>query len=192
MLSPGMSEAAKGASGKKRARGGQGEPATAANPEAAPRRHWLMKSEPDVFSIEDLERTPSEPWDGVRNYQARNFMRDEMRVGDLVLFYHSNAKPPGVVGVARVHSEAYPDPTQFDPSSSYHDPKSSPEAPRWFLVEVAHVETFERVVPLDELKAAPELGDMLVVQRGQRLSVQPVEPRHFQHVLRMANAKTRP
>ncbi len=154
-----------------------------------------MKSEPDVFSIDDLERRGREPWDGVRNYQARNFMRDEMAVGDLVLFYHSNASPPGVAGIAKVASAAYPDPTAFDPDSGYYDPKSDPDDPRWWLVDVGFVERFAEIVSLDALKHAAkpgtELDGMLVVRRGQRLSVQPVEKPHFAAVLRMAGAKTR-
>ncbi len=152
-----------------------------------------MKSEPDVFSIDDLEQCKREPWDGVRNYQARNFMRDEMAVGDLVLFYHSNAKPPGVAGVARIASAAYPDPSAFDPDSKYYDPKSDPDDPRWWLVDVEFVEKFAELVSLDALKAAAkaDLDGMLVVRRGQRLSVQPVEKDHFRGVLRMAKAKTK-
>jgi predicted RNA-binding protein with PUA-like domain len=151
-----------------------------------------MKSEPDSFSIADLERRGREPWDGVRNFQARNFMR-EMVVGDLVLFYHSNATPPGVAGIARVTTVAYPDPSAFDPDSKYYDPKSDPDDPRWWLVEVEFVEKFVEVVSLDALKAAAkdELEGMLVVRRGQRLSVQPVEKHHFARVLRMAGARTR-
>ena len=152
---------------------------------------WLMKSEPDVFSIGDLEREGSTPWDGVRNYQARNYMRDMMAIGDLVLFYHSNTSPPGVVGVARVVREAYPDPTAFDETSEVYDPKSSPAAPRWFLVDVGFVERWPRTVPLDELKADPALAEMLVVQRGQRLSIQPVEPVHFRHVLALGGGRCR-
>ncbi|NVB41433.1 EVE domain-containing protein [Pseudenhygromyxa sp. WMMC2535] len=158
------------------------------------RRYWLMKSEPEVFSIDDLERVSSEGWDGVRNYQARNFMRDEMAVGDLVLFYHSNAKPPGVAGVARVAAEAYPDPTAFDTESKYYDAKSDPEDPRWWQVDVEFVEKFSELVSLDALREAAEAGaleGMAVVQRGQRLSVQPVDRAHFARVLRMAGAKTR-
>jgi predicted RNA-binding protein with PUA-like domain len=157
------------------------------------RRYWLMKSEPDTFSIDDLERKGREPWDGVRNYQARNFMRDEMAVGDLVLFYHSNATPPGVAGIARVASAAYPDPSAFDPDSRYQDPESDPDEPRWWLVEVEFVEKFAEVVSLDALKAVAktDLDGMLVVRRGQRLSVQPVEKQHFARVLRMAGAKMR-
>jgi predicted RNA-binding protein with PUA-like domain len=152
-----------------------------------------MKSEPDVFSIDDLERRGREPWDGVRNYQARNFMRDEMAVDDLVLFYHSNATPPGVAGIARVACAAYPDPSAFDPDSKYYDPQSDPDDPRWWLVEVEFVEKFADLVSLDALKAAAktDLDGMLVVRRGQRLSVQPVEKQHFARVLRMANAQTK-
>jgi predicted RNA-binding protein with PUA-like domain len=163
-------------------------------PAMAPRRrYWLMKSEPDVFSIADLEHRGREPWDGVRNYQARNFMRDEMAVGDLVLFYHSNATPPGVAGIAQVACAAYPDPSAFDPDSKYYDPKSDPDDPRWWLIDVEFVERFAEIVSLDALKAAAEaeLDGMLVVRRGQRLSVQPVDKPHFAAVMRMAKAKTR-
>lgn len=146
------------------------------------RRYWLMKSEPDVYSLEDLERDGSTYWDGVRNYQARNLMRDDMKRGDRVLYYHSNAKPMGVVGVAEIVGEAYPDPTQFDPDSKYHDPKSTEENPRWVVVDVGYVATFDRMVTLAELKVDPKLEGMLVIRRGQRLSVQPVEREHFEHV----------
>ncbi len=150
-----------------------------------------MKSEPGVYSIADLERDGRTTWEGVRNYQARNFMRDAMHVDDLVLFYHSNATPPGVAGVARVVREAYPDPTQHDAKSHYYDPKSTRDAPRWVMVDVGFVEQFGRVVSLDELKGDPALEGMAVTRKGQRLSVQPVEPAHFAHVLRTAKAKTR-
>jgi len=150
-----------------------------------------MKSEPDVYSIEDLARDGRGEWEGVRNYQARNFMRDEMRVGDLVLFYHSNAKPPGLAGLARVCREGYPDSTQFDPKSPYFDPKAEPAAPRWFRVDLEHVETFERLISLAELREERALEGMRLLQRGQRLSVQPVQERYFQHALQMAGAKTR-
>lgn len=155
------------------------------------KRYWLMKSEPDVYSIDDLARDGRTHWDGVRNYQARNFMRDEMKVGDLVLFYHSNADPPGVAGIARVASEPYPDPTQFDRRSTYHDPKAKKDDPRWYLVDVEHVETFGELVPLESLKSDSALDGMLVTKRGMRLSVQPVERKHFQRVLKLAKAKTR-
>lgn len=163
---------------------------TAANGSGAG-RFWLMKSEPEVYSIDQLAKDGKTAWTGVRNYQARNFMRDGMRVGDLVLFYHSSSEPPGVAGIARVASEAYPDPTQFDAASVYHDPDSDPTDPRWQLVDVAFVERAPRFVPLAALKAAPELEGMPVLQRGQRLSVQPVEERHFRAVLALAGAKTR-
>lgn len=149
------------------------------------RRYWLFKSEPDVYSIDDLAREGSTLWEGVRNYQARNFMRDECKVGDLVLYYHSNAKPPGIVGVARVCREAYPDPFQFDQDSKYYDPKASPENPRWVVVDVEFVAKFDQIVALDQLKAEEALDGMLVIRKGQRLSVQPVEPRHFEHVCGM-------
>jgi predicted RNA-binding protein with PUA-like domain len=156
----------------------------------AKRKYWLMKSEPDVYGIADLERDGQECWDGVRNYQARNLMR-EMNSGDLVLFYHSNARPPGVAGVARVAKRAYPDHTQFDPKSNYYDPKSDPDDPRWWMVDVEYVETLPRLVSLDELKDDAALEGMLVTRKGQRLSVQPVEKEHFKHVLKLGKAKTR-
>ncbi len=154
------------------------------------RAYWLMKTEPEAFSIEDLERKKREAWDGVRNYMARNYMR-EMQLGDLVLFYHSNAAPPGVAGVSEIVAEAYADPTQFDPSSKYYDPKSKPADPRWSLVDVGFVERFAQLLPLDVLKAEPSLTDMVVVQKGSRLSVQPVTKEQFKTVLAMAKAKTK-
>lgn len=150
------------------------------------RHYWLMKSEPDDYSIDDLERDGSTPWTGVRNYQARNFMRDEMKLGDRVLYYHSNTKPPGVVGIAKVSKESHPDPLQFDPDSKYYDPKASEDEPRWMLVDVAFVAKLENPVALADLKADDALDGMLVTKRGQRLSVQPVEPRHFERVLELA------
>ena len=142
----------------------------------ARKRHWLMKSEPDAFSIDDLQRVGTEPWNGVRNYQARNFMRDGMKEGDGVLFYHSNAKVPGIAGIARVASAAYPDETQFDPTSHYFDPKASREQPRWFLVDVAFERKLRRLIPLEEIKQhADALGEgFALTQRGSRLSVFPV------------------
>lgn len=157
------------------------------------RRYWLMKSEPEVYSVADLARDGRTEWDGVRNYQARNYMRDEMAIGDLVLFYHSNASPPGVAGVARVCSETHPDPTQYDRKSDYYDPKAKLDEPRWWLVDVEHVETFGEVVSLDTLKAnARALDGMMVIKRGVRFSVQPVDAKHFAHVLKLAGAKTKP
>lgn len=148
-------------------------------------KHWLMKSEPEVYGIGDLERDGATGWEGVRNYQARNFMRDEMRVGDLVLFYHSNAAPPGVAGVGRVVREAYPDNTAWNPASPYHDPKASPDQPRWLRVDVGFVERFPEVVSLDRLRAEPSLADMMVLRKGCRLSIQPVTPDQFRRVLRL-------
>ncbi|MDC0722954.1 EVE domain-containing protein [Nannocystis bainbridge] len=151
-------------------------------------RCWLMKSEPDVFSIDDLQRLGKTAWEGVRNYTARNSMRDDMKIGDLVIFYHSSVEPAGAVGLARVCSAPYPDPTQFDEKSEYHDPKATREAPRWILVDVEFVEKWPAMVTLQALKADKKLKDMLVVQKGQRLSVQAVEPRHFVHVLQLAGS----
>ena len=153
-------------------------------------KYWLMKSEPDVYSIDDLRRDGTECWEGVRNYQARNFMR-EMAEGDLALFYHSNAKPPGVAGVCRISCEAYPDHTQFDQKSNYYDAKSNEEEPRWSMVDVQFVERFDEVVPLETLKNDSTLQGMRVIQKGSRLSVQPVEKAHFKRVLKLAQAKTK-
>jgi len=150
-------------------------------------RYWLMKSEPEVYSIEHLARDRKTPWTGVRNYQARNFMRDEMRVGDLVLFYHSNAEPSGVAGVARVVREAYPDPTARDPGSEYFDAKATDQNPIWMMVEVGYVRTFEQLVTLDALRGEPVLRDMLVLKRGMRLSVQPVSVAHFEHICKLGD-----
>jgi predicted RNA-binding protein with PUA-like domain len=155
------------------------------------KRYWLMKSEPDVYSIADLERDGVTPWEGVRNYQARNFMRDDMRVGDAVLFYHSNASPSGVAGVARVARKAYPDGTAFDPDSEYYDPKSTADNPRWFLVDVGFVKKFAAVIPLAVLKDTTGLEDMLVTQKGSRLSVQPVTPDEWRIVTALGR-NTRP
>ncbi|MCA9607672.1 MAG: EVE domain-containing protein [Myxococcales bacterium] len=157
-------------------------------------RYWLMKSEPNAFSFDDLLAAKGKRthWDGIRNYQARNFMRDEMAVGDLVLFYHSNAKPPGVAGIARVCSESYPDPTQFDRKSKYYDEKATKDEPRWSLVDVEHVETFDALVSLDELKShADELDGLMVIKRGIRFSVQPVDAKHFAKILKLAGARTK-
>lgn len=143
------------------------------------KRYWLMKSEPDVFSIDDLKRDGSTPWSGVRNYQARNYMRDDMKVGDLVLFYHSSTEPPGVAGIGRVSRAAYPDAAAQDRSSEYYDPKSTAENPIWMNVDVAFVKKFRQLVTLDAIRTEPALKDMLVIKRGMRLSIQPVEPEHF-------------
>ncbi|MGB5303627.1 MAG: EVE domain-containing protein [Gemmatimonadota bacterium] len=146
-------------------------------------RCWLMKSEPDVYSIEDLKRDGSTCWEGVRNYQARNLMR-EMEVGDPVLFYHSNAKPPGVAGLARVARTAYPDHFSWEEGHKYFDEKSSEEDPRWWMVDIEYVDTLPEFVSLDELKAAPGLEDMVVTKRS-RLSVQPVRQSEYDIVVRM-------
>ena len=151
---------------------------------------WLMKSEPDVYSIDDLARDGTESWEGVRNYQARNFMR-EMAEGDLVLFYHSNAKPPGVAGVCRIRREAYPDDTQFDKKSQYYDAKSKKADPRWSMVDVEFVEKFDEEISLQAMKDDRALEGMRVTQKGSRLSVQPVDKKHFKRVLKMAKAKTK-
>jgi predicted RNA-binding protein with PUA-like domain len=149
-----------------------------------------MKTEPDVYSIDDLAREQVGTWEGVRSYQARNLMR-EMKVGDLALFYHSSTTPPGVVGAMRIYKEAYPDPTQFDAQSDYYDEKSKHDEPRWDRVEVQFVEKFARQVTLDELKADAKCADMMVIRRGMRLSVQPVDKKAFAHVLKLAKAKTK-
>jgi predicted RNA-binding protein with PUA-like domain len=147
--------------------------------------HWLMKSEPDEFSIEDLARAPKKttPWFGVRNYQARNYMRDHMRVGDDVLFYHSSCEVPGIYGLAKVASKAYPDATQFDRKSPYYDPKSKREDPRWLLVDVKLAKK-TRAMPLDELRGYPELAGMVVLKRGNRLSITPVTDDEFAFIVK--------
>jgi predicted RNA-binding protein with PUA-like domain len=148
--------------------------------------HWLMKSEPDAFSIDDLERKGQEAWDGVRNYQARNFMRDGMRVGDKVFFYHSNCAEPGIVGIAEVATDAYPDPSQFDPKSDYFDGGSTRDNPRWMLVEVKFVKKFKRTITLDELKQQEALAEMALVRKGNRLSVMPVSDDDWKYILKLA------
>ena len=145
--------------------------------------HWLMKSEPDAFSIDDLARVKTEPWTGVRNYQARNFMRDGMKPGDGVLFYHSSCAEPGVVGIAEVASDAYPDPTQFDRKSEYYDEKSTREEPRWMLVDVAFKRKLKRTITLAELKDQPRLDGFALLQRGNRLSVLPVTKAQWDAIL---------
>jgi predicted RNA-binding protein with PUA-like domain len=146
-------------------------------------RYWLMKSEPEGFSIDDLLARPNQttPWDGVRNYQARNFMRDQMKVGDQVFFYHSNCKEPGIVGLAEVSRAAYPDTTQFNPQSHYYDPKATPEKPRWVHVEVRGLQK-TRLVSITELRAHPELARMRTLQQGNRLSITPVDPAEWRFI----------
>ena len=148
--------------------------------------YWLMKSEPDAFGIDELKSRPgrTEPWDGVRNYQARNFMRDEMKKGDRVFFYHSNCKVPGIVGIAEVASKPYPDPSQFDPDSKYYDPKSDPDEPRWILIDVKYIRHLKRVVSLAEIKDHAEaLGDFALTRRGNRLSIMPVTAEQWDYLL---------
>jgi predicted RNA-binding protein with PUA-like domain len=148
-------------------------------------RYWLMKSEPDSYSIDDLRRDGTTCWDSVRNYQASNFMRDDMKVGDRVLFYHSNAAPPGVAGVAEVVRAGYPDHTAQDPASERYDPRATREKPRWYMVDIAFIEKFDIVLPLDQLKARRAFDGMLVTGKS-RLSVQPVTKQHFDAVVKLA------
>lgn len=149
-------------------------------------QYWLMKSEPDCFSIDTLQKEGTTIWDGVRNYQARNIMRDEMKQGDQVLFYHSNAKPPHIAGLAEITSkEPIADPTQFDPKSEYFDEKSSKDNPRWMTVKVKFKKKFKEIIPLDQVKTNPKLKDMMLVQRGSRLSVQPVTAKEWNEILAM-------
>lgn len=147
-------------------------------------RYWLMKSEPHVYPFSQLVEDGSTHWDGVRNYQARNMMRDDLKLGDMVLFYHSNTKPPHVAGIARVSREGYPDHTSWDPESKYYDEKSSPDNPRWIMVDIEAVQKMEKVSLVD-IKANPALEGMPLVQKGQRLSVQPVSKEQYEEICRM-------
>jgi len=152
----------------------------------APKRFWLMKSEPSTFSIDDLRHSPNQTtsWDGVRNYQARNFMR-AMAVGDHVLFYHSNADPPAVVGIAKVVKTAYPDSTQFDKRDKHYDPDSDPSQPRWDMVDIKYGRKFARPVTLDELRKETKLKGMVLLKKGSRLSVQPVTQLEWRHIINL-------
>ncbi len=152
------------------------------------KKYWLMKSEPSTFSIDDLAKSKNKTtyWDGVRNYQARNFMRDEMKKGDMVLFYHSNAKPTAVVGVCEVVKEGYPDFTAFDPEDKHYDPKSKKDKPTWYMVDIKLKEKFKNPVTLEEIKANPKLRNMKLVQRGNRLSVMPVTKQEFEEIVKMS------
>lgn len=152
-------------------------------------RYWLLKSEPHAYSLEDLRRDGHTGWEGVRNYQARNLMRDGMQVGDLALFYHSSTEVPGVAGLARITRTGVADPTQFNPDSKYYDPKATPDQPRWIMVEVSYLETLPRFVSLAELRESPALDGMVVLQRGSRLSVQPVEEAHFLHICQLGQSQ---
>jgi len=157
----------------------------------AGRRYWLFKSEPEAYGFEQFQRDGRTFWHGVRNYEARNLLRDAIQVGDGVLFYHSSCAEPGIAGLAEVASAAYPDPTQFDRKSPYYDPKAAPDAPRWFGVEIVPVAAMRVPVTREMLKLEPALGAMMVLQRGARLSVQPVDPEHFARVCSMGGVAAR-
>ncbi|WP_367608177.1 EVE domain-containing protein [Legionella sp. W05-934-2] len=152
-------------------------------------QYWLMKSEPDCFSIDDLRQLKNQTtcWDGVRNYQARNMMRDDMAIGDLVFFYHSNCDTPGIVGLAEVASKPYPDHTAFDPEDDHYDPKSMADNPRWFMVDVKFKEKFNAIIPLHQLKEQPELEGMQLLRKGNRLSVMPIQPSHWHFIMNSLN-----
>lgn len=152
------------------------------------KRYWLMKCEPEAYTIEDLERDGTTSWEGVRNFQARNFLRDDMKVGDGVLFYASNAEPSGLTGLAEISREAYPDPYAFADGHKYFDPKSDPENPTWYMVDIRFVERFPEIVPLAVLKETRGLQKMMVTQKGSRLSVQPVTPKEFEIACRLGRA----
>jgi len=151
-------------------------------------QYWLMKSEPDEFSLADLQKRRREPWTGVRNYQARNFMR-AAKQGDVVLFYHSNCTEPGIVGLAEVTQTAFPDPTQFDKKSDYYDAKSTADNPRWSCVEVGYIETFPRLVSLEDLRQSPTLKSLLILRPGNRLSVTPVTAQEFREIKKLGSRK---
>jgi len=150
-------------------------------------QYWLLKSEPDAFSIDDLRNMPGKKdhWDGIRNYQARNMMRDDMKKGDLAFFYHSSCAIPGIVGIVKVSSEAYPDHTALDKKSKYHDPKATIDNPRWCMVDVTYQKKFRQIIPLTDIKANAKLKDMLLVKKGNRLSIMPVTKKHWDTVLTM-------
>ena len=151
-------------------------------------RYWLMKSEPDTYGIDDLRKKGGpDIWEGCRNYTVRNFFRDDMKVGDMAFFHHSNANPSGIIGTMQIVREAYPDPTQFDPSSHYYDPKSPKDNPRWLAPDVEFVEEFPRIISLVELRETPGLEDMLVIRKGQRLSVMPVTESEWNIVMELAH-----
>ncbi len=152
---------------------------------------WLFKSEPDVYSIDDLQKDKTAHWDGIRNYQARNFLRDDISVGDQIFFYHSNAPQTGIAGIAEVCKAAYPDHTAFDPKSNYFDPKSKLANPTWYMVDVKFVRKLKRLISLQELKTHPELEKMMVVQTGSRLSIQPVKATEWQVVLNLESPQNK-
>lgn len=148
--------------------------------------YWIFKSEPDVYSIDDLMRDKTTYWDGVRNYEARNFLRDKIKKGDVVLFYHSNCNEPGVYGICEVIKEGYPDFTQFDPDNKYYDPKSNPTKPTWFMVDIRFSKKLEKPVLLEEMKLNPKLKGMRLLQKGNRLSVLPISKSEFEEILKMS------
>jgi len=152
------------------------------------KQYWLIKSEPEVYSIDDLARDRKTVWEGVRNYQARNHLR-AMKTGDLAFFHHSSADPPGIAGIARVSREAFPDPSQFDAKSDYFDARSKRDDPRWSVVEVEFARKLDRLLPMDELRAMPELSEMALLQRGQRLSVQPVTAEQWKAICKRAGVR---
>lgn len=153
------------------------------------RKYWLMKSEPDCYSIDHLKKDGTASWDGVRNYQARNFLRDEIKKGDGVLFYHSNASPPGVAGIAEVVKSGYPDHTARDPENEHFDPRATEDDPRWYMVDVKFVRKFPELIPLAKLKETPGLQEMEVTRRGSRLSVQPVTAAEWKIVNKLGGGK---
>jgi len=148
-------------------------------------QYWLMKSEPDTYSIDDLQSFGVDHWDGIRNYQVRNFFRDQMQVGDQAFFYHSNCKVPGIVGTMEIASKAYPDHTAFDPSEKYFDSKSDPENPRWLMVDVRYIRHLDQMITLSELRLQKQIADMKLLQRGNRLSVLPLSKKEWQYILNM-------
>ena len=150
-------------------------------------KYWLIKSEPSEYSIERLEKESKTPWSWVRNYQARNFMRDEMRVGDMVFFYHSSCADVGIVGEAVVLSESYPDPTQFDAKSDYFDPKATKEKPIWYCVDIGFIEKYDTIISLADIRRNPELSSMRILQKGNRLSITPVSKKEYEKIQKMKN-----
>jgi len=151
------------------------------------KKYWLMKCEPNAYSIDDLEKDGVTDWNGVRNYQARNFMMKEMKVGDLAIYYHSNATPPGAAGIMTICKEAYPDSSARDKKSKYYDPKACDEKPIWYHVDVSFVKKFDRYVSLKEIRETPSLSDMMLLKRGMRLSIQPITKKHFDTISKMGN-----
>ena len=153
-------------------------------------KYWLFKTEPDVYGIDDLRQAGTDQWDGIRNYQARNLIRDQMSIGDKILIYHSRTNPIGVVGEAEIASTAYPDPTQFDPKAKYFDSKSDPDNPRWLLVDIKYIRHYPEMITLKQLKATPGLENMMVTKRGARLSIQPVEESEWNIVQALAGSES--